>query len=69
MPQCALGKMLVWNIIATAAARAPDKLAFYCAGAGRSAHPSAQPTIPGGRPLLLDLLNTPDCRYLSGHIV
>ena len=35
MPQRALGKMLVGNIIATAAARAPDKLAFYCAGTGR----------------------------------
>jgi fatty-acyl-CoA synthase len=35
MPQSALGKMLVGNIIVTAAARAPDKLAFYCAGTGR----------------------------------
>lgn len=35
MPQRALGKMLVGNIIATAAARTPDKLAFYCAGTGR----------------------------------
>lgn len=35
MPPRALGKMLVGNIIATAAARAPDKLAFYCAGTGR----------------------------------
>ena len=35
MAQCALGKMLVGNIIATAAARVPDKLAFYCAGTGR----------------------------------
>ena len=35
MPQRALGKMVVGNIIATAAARAPDKLAFFCAGTGR----------------------------------
>lgn len=35
MPRRALGKMLVGNIIATAAARAPGKLAFYCAGTGR----------------------------------
>jgi fatty-acyl-CoA synthase len=35
MSQRALGKMLVGNMIATAAARAPDKLAFYCAGTGR----------------------------------
>jgi acyl-CoA synthetase (AMP-forming)/AMP-acid ligase II len=35
MPQRALGKMLVGNVIATAAARAPDKLAFYCASTGR----------------------------------
>jgi fatty-acyl-CoA synthase len=31
----ALGKMLVGNMIVTAAARAPDQLAFYCAGTGR----------------------------------
>jgi acyl-CoA synthetase (AMP-forming)/AMP-acid ligase II len=35
MTQGALGKMLVGNIISTAAARAPDKVAFYCAGTGR----------------------------------
>ncbi len=30
----ALGKMLVGNIIVTAAARAPNKVAFFCAGTG-----------------------------------
>jgi fatty-acyl-CoA synthase len=35
MTQRALGKMLVGNIIVTAAARAPNKVAFYCAGTGR----------------------------------
>lgn len=35
MTQRALGKMLVGNIIATAAARTPDRVAFYCAGTGR----------------------------------
>src|SRR5580704_6991188 len=35
MPQSALGKMLVGNIIVTAAARVPDKLAYYCATTGR----------------------------------
>jgi acyl-CoA synthetase (AMP-forming)/AMP-acid ligase II len=35
MTQRSLGKMLVGNIIVTAAARAPDKIAFYCAGTGR----------------------------------
>ena len=31
----ALGKMLVSNILVTAATRAPDNLAFHCAGTGR----------------------------------
>jgi acyl-CoA synthetase (AMP-forming)/AMP-acid ligase II len=35
MPQRALGKMLVGNIIATAAARVPEKVAFCCAATGR----------------------------------
>lgn len=35
MSNRALGKMLVGNIIQTAAARAPDKLAFYCPETGR----------------------------------
>src|ERR1700722_4006348 len=35
MTQRALGKMLVGSIIVTAAARAPNKVAFYCAGTGR----------------------------------
>jgi fatty-acyl-CoA synthase len=35
MPQSALGKMLVGNVIVTAAARVPDKLAYYCATTGR----------------------------------
>lgn len=35
MTQRALGKMLVGNIIVTAAARVPHKVAFFCAGTGR----------------------------------
>src|ERR1700760_1910831 len=30
-----LGKMIVGNIIVTAATRAPDQLAFFCSGTGR----------------------------------
>ena len=35
MSQRALGKLLIGNIIVTAAARVPDKLAFLCASTGR----------------------------------
>ncbi len=35
MPGRSLGKMLVGNIISTAATRVPDDLAFVCAGTGR----------------------------------
>ncbi len=35
MPVRALGKMVVGNVIVTAATRTPDQLAFFCAGTGR----------------------------------